>query len=194
MKASGIWGVLTVVGVLASVADARADGPYRCGAPYYAYFYPFQMSQFRAEDIPLYALHPPVYYSHIVARPYGYSPYAYYPGIVTPDFELSSPWHPGQPRQPYWDGEGWRWRVAPGRAAEGEKGEKPAPKAAPETSQTAARPRPVIIRNEFFPGEKGGSPKADRLTGKPLRITNPYVTDPVDRQGDDTERVAAAGG
>ncbi len=34
---------------------------------------------------PYYALYPPVYYSHPVARPYGYSPFAYPPGVMTPD-------------------------------------------------------------------------------------------------------------
>ncbi len=31
------------------------------------------------EHIPYFAKHPPVYYSHPVARPYGYFPYAYVP-------------------------------------------------------------------------------------------------------------------
>jgi hypothetical protein len=35
--------------------------------------------------IPYYALFPPVYYSYPVARPYGYSPFAYPPGTVTPE-------------------------------------------------------------------------------------------------------------
>jgi len=36
-------------------------------------------------DLPYYAAHPPVYYSHIIPRPYGYCPYAYLPGVVAPD-------------------------------------------------------------------------------------------------------------
>jgi hypothetical protein len=35
--------------------------------------------------IPYYALYPPVYYSYPVARPYGYSPFAYPPGTITPE-------------------------------------------------------------------------------------------------------------
>ena len=31
--------------------------------------------------LPYFAVHPPVYYSHIVARPYGYSPWALPPGM-----------------------------------------------------------------------------------------------------------------
>ena len=37
------------------------------------------------QSIPFYALYPPVYYSHPVARPYGYSPFAYPPGVATPE-------------------------------------------------------------------------------------------------------------
>jgi hypothetical protein len=35
--------------------------------------------------MPYYALYPPVYYSYPVARPYGYSPFAYPPGTITPE-------------------------------------------------------------------------------------------------------------
>ena len=35
--------------------------------------------------IPYYSLFPPVYYSYPVARPYGYSPFAYPPGTITPE-------------------------------------------------------------------------------------------------------------
>jgi hypothetical protein len=34
------------------------------------------------ERIPFYALYPPVYYSHIVARPYGWTPFAYSPDAI----------------------------------------------------------------------------------------------------------------
>lgn len=37
---------------------------------------------------PYFALFPPVYYSYPVPRPYGYSPFAYPPGYVTPAIEL----------------------------------------------------------------------------------------------------------
>ena len=36
-------------------------------------------------NLPFYALHPPVYYSCPVPRTYGYSPFAYPPGVMTPD-------------------------------------------------------------------------------------------------------------
>jgi hypothetical protein len=40
-----------------------------------------------SEPAPYFALHPPVYYSYRVARTYGYSPFAYPPGVLTPGSE-----------------------------------------------------------------------------------------------------------
>ena len=42
-------------------------------------------SIYSTESIPYFSQHPPVYYSYPVPRTYGYSPYAYPPGIMTPD-------------------------------------------------------------------------------------------------------------
>ncbi len=36
---------------------------------------------FGGNDLPYFALFPPVYYSHVVPRPYGYSPFALPPGV-----------------------------------------------------------------------------------------------------------------
>lgn len=41
-------------------------------------------------NVPYYALHPPVYYSEPVPRPYGYSPFAYPPGVMTPEIVVES--------------------------------------------------------------------------------------------------------
>ena len=40
---------------------------------------------------PYFALHPPVYYSYPVPRPYGYSPFAYPPTVKTPEVLASAP-------------------------------------------------------------------------------------------------------
>lgn len=37
------------------------------------------------QNLPYFALHPPVYYSEPVPRTYGYSPFAYGPEVMTPD-------------------------------------------------------------------------------------------------------------
>jgi hypothetical protein len=39
-------------------------------------------------ELPYYTLHPPVYYSYPVPRSYGYSPYAYPPGTLTPEVQV----------------------------------------------------------------------------------------------------------
>ena len=41
-----------------------------------------------ADNVPYYSAFPPVYYSVPVARTYGYSPFAYPPGTMTPEIEM----------------------------------------------------------------------------------------------------------
>lgn len=44
-----------------------------------------------AQNVPYYAAFPPVYYSVPVPRTYGYSPFAYPPGVMTPEIETAEP-------------------------------------------------------------------------------------------------------
>lgn len=53
-------------------------------------------------NLPYFALHPPVYYSEPVPRTYGYSPFAYPPGVMTPEIvgepqpvTINNPYVPG---------------------------------------------------------------------------------------------------
>ncbi|MCA9100048.1 MAG: hypothetical protein KDA63_02800 [Planctomycetales bacterium] len=91
---------------LAVAAPASAQAP--CygyggggwGAPYYGMYSIYTMRR-----IPYYAEHPPVYYSRPVPRTYGYSPYAYPPGVMTPELapepELTvNPYIPEDQRPP----------------------------------------------------------------------------------------------
>jgi hypothetical protein len=55
-------------------------------------------------NLPYFALHPPVYYSDVVPRTYGYSPFAYPPGTMTPDLAclaqpvtINNPYVPAAP-------------------------------------------------------------------------------------------------
>ena len=41
-------------------------------------------------NVPYFALHPPVYYSYPVPRTYGYSPFAYPPYVMTPEIVMRS--------------------------------------------------------------------------------------------------------
>lgn len=73
-------GMLLSLGAAAGKAQAQAP----C-SPGMAYFLGYPYDQFRLQNIPYYALYPPVYYSQPVPRTYGYSPFAYPPGYMTPD-------------------------------------------------------------------------------------------------------------
>jgi hypothetical protein len=76
-----VCGVLLAGCVFTSSAHAQflSGGGYGLG-----FFNYGQNDGFNQNRIPYYALYPPVYYSYPVARPYGYSPFAYPPGTMTP--------------------------------------------------------------------------------------------------------------
>lgn len=69
-------------------AAAQVDQPY---GTYWGYGFGAPYNYYQRERINYYSLHPPVYYSHPVARPYGYSPFAYPPGTMTPDAPAGEP-------------------------------------------------------------------------------------------------------
>lgn len=75
--------VLAAWGALAAAAEAQA--------PNYLYLFgignglPYSNGN---EHVPYYSLYPPVYYSMPVPRTYGYSPFAYPPGFMTPEVEM----------------------------------------------------------------------------------------------------------
>ncbi len=66
----------------AGVSVASAQHPY--GYPWWSYGYgPGRLYRHaNARVLPYFALYPPVYYSHSVPRPYGYSPFALPPGMT----------------------------------------------------------------------------------------------------------------
>lgn len=66
----------------ASSAKAQVFGAGAYGLGFYNYSGNYYGGNYR---IPYYALFPPVYYSYPVARTYGYSPFAYPPGTMTPE-------------------------------------------------------------------------------------------------------------
>jgi hypothetical protein len=104
--AAAIWGVSSVE------ASAQVGG----GSPYLAYgFFGNGLYSMSYQAPPFYALFPPVYYSAPVPRPYGYSPFAYPPGFITPEVEpiqakqIINPYVPQKPVTPTSD----RTAVAP---------------------------------------------------------------------------------
>ena len=76
-------GALAVWGALTAAAQAQA--------PNYLYLFginnglPYSNG---VEHVPYYSLYPPVYYSMPVPRTYGYSPFAYPPGFMTPEVNV----------------------------------------------------------------------------------------------------------
>lgn len=64
-------------------------GPCSPGAYYGAFWGGWNL--YGQDPVPFYALHPPVYYSLPVPRTYGYSPFAYPPGVMTPEVLSAEP-------------------------------------------------------------------------------------------------------
>jgi hypothetical protein len=75
--------------IAASVCASKADAQFISGGGYGLGFFNYGNTGVYMERIPYYALYPPVYYSYPVPRTYGYSPFAYPPGTMTP--ELPAP-------------------------------------------------------------------------------------------------------
>ena len=92
------WALLValVASAIPNVATA-AYGPYFSYHGPWAYGY-YQQDRYR-QSAPYFALYPPVYYSYPVARPYGYSPYAWLPGTVAAS--EARPIRPLLTRNPY---------------------------------------------------------------------------------------------
>ena len=72
--------VCSAAGFSASSASAQTFSPYTFGG---TLGWPYGFYQ--QEHIPYFSLHPPVYYSMPVPRTYGWSPWAYPPGVLTPE-------------------------------------------------------------------------------------------------------------
>ena len=73
---------------LSPPAHAQCGGYGGCG------WYPFFNNAYQNanwDPPPFYAIFPPVYYSYAVPRTYGYSPFAYPPGVMTPDVTVTGP-------------------------------------------------------------------------------------------------------
>jgi hypothetical protein len=80
--------LVTLLSLGAAAGNAQAQSPYNCSG--YGFWLGYPYDQFRLQNIPFYALYPPVYYSQPVPRTYGYSPFAYPPGFVTPEVEAAA--------------------------------------------------------------------------------------------------------
>ncbi len=111
------------------------------------------------EALPYFSLYPPVYYSYRVPRPYGYSPFAYPSGVLTPS---SSPPRAAAGQNQYTMAEG-------GYPAAGQQG----------------RP-PLRINNPFV--EQPGSPGAATNQRPPARQPKVVYPAALARRGSDPVR------
>jgi len=83
-------GMVLVLGLAVSLLSRAAQAqPWPALNWGYGWGWPY--SVYTLDSIPYFSLHPPVYYSYPVARPYGYSPFAYPPGVMTPQREPTQP-------------------------------------------------------------------------------------------------------
>jgi hypothetical protein len=92
---------LALIALAAAFAMSTSASAQVCGGGYgcgYDYGYLYNSLDY---NVPYFAAHPPVYYSYPVPRTYGYSPFAYPPGVMTPDvmedsapLEITNPYVP----------------------------------------------------------------------------------------------------
>jgi hypothetical protein len=82
------------------------------------------------QNLPYFALHPPVYYSYPIPRTYGYSPFAYGPEIMTPEVvEESKPVTIDNPYVPL-------KKTVDAKSTD-------------RSASTASTPQPLVITNPF---------------------------------------------
>jgi hypothetical protein len=86
--ATSIFAALLVLVAQSSPAKAQGfcGGGWGCGGNY-----PYGLYGNRINEIPYFSLFPPVYYSMPVPRTYGWSPFAYPPGTMTPEIAMDQP-------------------------------------------------------------------------------------------------------
>ena len=87
IKRSGLLAMALLCGLVAGEANAQCGGA--CGGMggfgMGGYWDIGRLYSVLAQKVPYYAAFPPVYYSAPVPRSYGYSPFAYPPGTMTPE-------------------------------------------------------------------------------------------------------------
>jgi len=88
--------LLTFTSLAGNNASASQWGDGGCYGGYgggygYGYWDIGRLYAVMARNVPYYAAFPPVYYSVPVPRTYGYSPFAYPPGVMTPEVEYAEP-------------------------------------------------------------------------------------------------------
>jgi len=86
-----ILGVAMLVLVSLAARPAAAQSGVGQWGAWGGYYGGLNYNVYTQDPAPYFALHPPVYYSRPVPRPYGYSPFAYPPYIMTPEPKVEVP-------------------------------------------------------------------------------------------------------
>jgi hypothetical protein len=81
---------IALICLAGNVSSARAQGGAVAGGAWggFGINFPYGLYGSRVYQVPYYAMFPPVYYSQPVPRAYGWSPFAYPPGTMTPEVEV----------------------------------------------------------------------------------------------------------
>ena len=84
---------VVLAGFWMAIGADTAQAQVGCGGGWggWGINYPYGLYGRRVNEVPYFAMFPPVYYSHPVPRAYGWSPFAYPPGTMTPELEPSGP-------------------------------------------------------------------------------------------------------
>jgi hypothetical protein len=127
MRTKNLLFALAAMAALCLCSDnAKAQyGAWGGFAPWY--------SGYTHEYVPYYAVHPPVYYSYPVPRAYGWSPWAYPPGVLTPEI-LGEAGGPKEIINPH---------------VEQQSNEKPTSTTNKSVMSAPARPVPQVVINPF---------------------------------------------
>lgn len=126
--------LLTLASAAGNRAQAQWAGGGGCYGGYGGYWDIGRLYGVLAQNVPYYAAFPPVYYSVPVPRTYGYSPFAYPPGVMTPEVEISQPLSIDNP---YYSG----------KVEEAKTKAQPAP--ADKTTSTKAPTSPLVVINPY---------------------------------------------
>ncbi|RIK76396.1 MAG: hypothetical protein DCC67_13960 [Planctomycetota bacterium] len=151
---SAVLAIAMAISIHAAVVD-RAHGQCgaMCGYAGYGGFWDIgRLYGLLADEVPYYAAFPPVYYSYPVPRTYGYSPFAYPPGVMTPEVEIVEL---QTIENPYFKGEEV---PQPSAGKSSETGN-----AADQTAGSAVHGAPLVIDNPYvapsgFPVGRSASP------------------------------------
>jgi len=123
--------------VALSASAGRANAQCGYGFGFGGYWDIGRLYGVLAQNVPYYAAFPPVYYSVPVPRTYGYSPFAYPPGVMTPEIESVEPLAIDNP---FMNGAPQNVQAPP--AAE--------PMADRTTSVAPQPTQPLVVNNPFF--------------------------------------------